>query len=465
MSTTESCALSAEELCWRCDPAQFAFETTADLPDLSEIIGQPRAVEAIRFGIQVRSPGYNMFALGPNGIGKTTTVDRFLVREAAQQPVPDDWCYVHNFRDPRRPRALRLPAGMGTALRADVKQLIAGLRTAILAAFESEDYEAHTQAIQQKVRGRQEEVLGKVRALAEQRGIAMVKTPEGIGFAPVAGGKPISPEEFHKLPAEQREMIQRNLAYLEEQLGAAVRELSQAEKAIIAEARQLNRQVAAFAAGRHVQELIDKYARYEDIVDYFKALQEDVLDNVEDFRPAEQQEQAAEPSLERYEVNLIVDRTTTQGAPIVIADNPTYQNLLGTIEYRSEMGTLVTDLTLIKAGALHRANGGYLIIEAAPLLQKPFAWEALKRALRTGRIAIESLAQELSPVSTVTLEPEPIPLRLKVVLIGDPLLYYLLYEHDPDMRELFKVQVDFAEDMPCTPENMALYARFVATIA
>ncbi len=478
MSTLVSCALSAEQLYRRCDPAQFTFETTADLPDLAEAIGQPRAVAAIRFGVDVRSPGYNMFALGPNGIGKSTMIRDALVREAAQQAVPGDWCYVHNFRDPRRPRALRLPAGMAATLRRDMKDLVAELRTAIPAAFESDDYEARKQEIEQKLRERQEAALGEVRRQAEERGIAMLKTPEGIGFAPVADGKIISPEEFQKLPAERREQLEKDLATLGERLQAAVRELGQGEKAVVEEARQLDRQVAAFAAGRHVSELAAKYAKYEDVVAFLRAVQEDVLDNVADFRPAEQQEgqppaflgapqppgAAGEPSLARYDVNVIVDRSAAQNAPIVVADNPTYQNLIGTVEYRSEMGALVTDFTLIKPGALHQANGGYLVIEAATLLQKPFAWEGLKRALRTGRITIESLAQELSPVSTVTLEPEPIPLQVKVVLLGEPMLYYLLHESDPDFGELFKVQVDFAEDMPRTPEHESLYAGYVATL-
>jgi lon-related putative ATP-dependent protease len=478
MSTVDSCALSPELLYRHCDPDQFSFETTADLPELSQVIGQPRAVEAIRFGVGMKAPGYNMFALGPNGIGKMTTMRQFLVREAARQPVPDDWCYVHNFRDPRRPQALRLPAGMGTTLRRDMKQLIAELRAAIPAAFESEDYEARKKEIEQRLRQRQQAIFGQVRQQAEARGLAMLKTPDGIGFAPLAGGQIISPEAFQKLPAEQRAQIEKDLADLDAQLQAAMRELGQEEKAIVEEASQLNHQIAALATGSRIQELIEKYERYEDVVAYLKAVREDVLEHVDDFRPRERGDSppsflglplptgaSGEPSFQRYEVNVIVDHTSTQGAPIVVAENPSYQNLIGTVEHRSEMGTLVADFTLIKPGALHQANGGYLMVEAATLLQKPFAWEALKRALRSGHITIESLAQQVSPVSTVTLEPEPIPLRVKVVLLGEPMLYYLLQEADRDLGELFKVQVDFAEDMPRTPENTALFARFVATLA
>jgi len=471
MATARPFALAADQLARPCDPTLFPFETTADLPDLTEVIAQPRAVEAIRFGIRMHAPGYNLFALGPNGIGKATTIRQFLVREAARQPVPDDWCYVYDFHAPRRPRALRLPPGMGRALRKDMQALIAELRRAIPAAFESDEYEARKQQIEQKLRQQQETMLGQLRHAAEARGLAMLKTAEGIGFAPVSDGQVLTPEQFQKLPSEKREQIEQDIAALEEQLQEVARNLGQGERAIAEETRQLNRLVAAAATDRHIQELAERYALQKDVVLYLQALQEDILDNVAAFQPAEPEGQepappgAADELFQRYDVNVIVDRSAAQGAPIVTVDNPTCQNLIGTIEHRAEMGALVTDFTLIKAGALHQANGGYLLVEAAALLQKPFAWEALKRALRTGHIAIESMGNDYSPISTVTLEPQPIPLEVKVVLLGEPALYYLLYESDPDFAELFKVQVDFAEDMPRTPENENLYAHFVATLA
>ena len=476
MSATSPFALTADQLYRHSDPALFPFETTAALPDLAEVIAQPRAVEAVRFGIGMRAPGYNLFAMGPSGIGKATTIRQFLVREAAKQPVPDDWCYVYNFADPRRPRALRLPPGAGRTLRKDVQALIAELRRAIPAAFESEEYEARKQRIAQKLREKQEAMLAQLRQAAEARGLAMIKTAEAIGFAPVAKGQILSPEQFQALPADKREQIERDIAALNEQLEDVAHDLGQGERMVAEETRQLDRQVAAAAADPHIQELAEKYALQEGVVAHLQAMQGDILDNLAAFLPAEQDGQDAltsglvpgatrESLFQRYDVNVIVDRTSEAGAPIVVVDNPTHQNLIGTVEHRAEMGALVTDFTLIKAGALHQANGGYLILEAATLLQKPFAWEGLKRALRTGRIAIEAMAQDYSPVSTVSLEPEPIPLQTKVVLLGEPALYYLLYENDPDFAELFKVQVDFAEDMPRTLENENLYACFVATLA
>ncbi len=474
MPTAETLALNPEQLYNRCDPAGFPFRTTAELPDLEEVIGQPRAVQAIRFGIGMRSQGYNMYALGPNGTGKATTIRQYLEQEAATQPVPDDWCYVHNFAQPAKPRALRLPAGIGVDLRQDMRQLIEDLRTAIPAAFESEDYEAHKQEIQQRLREEQERVFAALRAEAEARGFAMIRTPNGIGFAPVSEREIIKPEEYEQLPAEERQRIEKELGTLEERLEAAVREVGQAEQTAREQVREVDRQVAMVATGQRIQELRSKYADHEGVIAYLDQVQADVVENVGDFAGRRPQATVAgvplpvpapEPTFQRYEVNLMVDRSSAQGAPIVVEDNPTYQNLVGTIEHRSEMGALVTDFTLIKPGALHRANGGYLMVDAAGLLQKPFAWEGLKRALRTKQIAVESLGREVSLISTVGLEPEPIPLQVKVVLLGEPMLYYLLHQADPDFAELFKVQVDFAQEVERTPQNCALYAQFMATVA
>ncbi|MGQ9681048.1 MAG: Lon protease family protein [Anaerolineae bacterium] len=464
--------LTAEQLCYRCDPAQLPFATTAELPDLHEVIGQPRAVEAIHFGVSMRGPGYNLYAMGPGGTGKTTIIRQFLEQEAARQPVPDDWCYVNNFADRYHPRALRLPAGQGKMLRQDMAQLIEDLRSAIPAAFESEDYAAHRQELEQELREEQERVFGQLRQQAEARGFAMLRTPQGIGFAPLANGQIMKPEQFQQLPADYRERLERELSSLQDLLEAAVRELNQREKAIRQRAKEINRQVATAAAGHRIRELQSKYAALDEVVAYLQQVQDDIVANVTDFVPAERPPMAFglpnmpdELAFRRYEVNLIVDHSATKGAPIVVEDNPTFQNLLGDLEHRAQMGTLITDFGLIKAGALHRANGGYLMVDAASVLQKPFAWEGLKRALRTGRITIEPLGREYSLLSTVGLEPEPIPLQVKVVLVGEPILYYLLQTSDPDFGELFKVTADFAQDMVRSDENCALYARLMATVA
>ncbi|MDI7276823.1 MAG: ATP-binding protein [Anaerolineae bacterium] len=476
MSSSQPVELSAEQLYAHCDPAQFPFKTTADLPLLTEVIGQPRAVEAIRFGIGMRAQGYNMYALGPTGTGKSTTVREFLVREAARLPTPPDWCYVHNFREPAKPVALRLPAGMGAALRQDVRQLIDELKAAIPAAFEGEDFEARKQEVEQRLREQQEQAFNALRRRAEARGYAMLRTPQGIGFAPLVDGQIISPEQFQQLPQDRRERIESDLAALQGELEAAVREMRQAEKAAREEVRQVSRQVALLATEDRLHELREKYAQHEEVISYLEALQDDIVENVADFVPAEPGSAGGpalalpmlaprEPARKRYDVNLIVDNSMTQGAPIVVEDNPILQNLVGTIEHRAEMGALVTDFTLIKPGALHRANGGYLVVDAVELLRKPFSWDALKRALRAGEVAIEPVGREYSLVSTVSLEPQPIPLQVKVVLLGEPLLYYLLHEADPDFAELFKVQVDFAVDVADSPESRALFARFVGTVA
>jgi lon-related putative ATP-dependent protease len=476
MPILTSAELKPEQLYCDCAAGTFDFRTTAELPDLSQVIGQPRAVEAIRFGMGMRGPGYNMYALGPNGTGKTTTIRQFIEQEAAKGAAPDDWCYVHNFKNPDHPAALHMPAGQGTLLRKDMKQLLDELKAAIPAAFESEDYAARKQEIEAKLREQQEKALGGLRRRGELRGLTMIKTQEGIAFAPFASGQVMNPEQFQALPPQQRDQLEKDMAALEGELQDVVRELRQVEKATLEQLQQLNRQVASFAVGHRISELRDKYAAIPKVAAYLTAMQDDVIENVGDFSAERSAPpsfmgvplpagMAREPSFARYEINLIVDHASAKGAPIVVVDNPTFQNLVGVVEYSSEMGALVTDFTLIKPGALHLANGGFLMVEAATLLQKPFAWEGLKRALRSGQVSIEPLGREYSTVSTITLEPEPIPLAVKVVLVGEPMLYYLLQANDPDFQELFKVQVDFAEDMERNSENCQLYAQFIGTVA
>jgi len=466
--------LSADQLCHTCDGSQFAFETTEDLEDLGEIIGQERAVNAVQFGIGIRREGYNLFALGPSGTGKRTTIGQFLDRKAAAEPVPSDWCYVNNFEQSHKPRALRLPPGQGDVLRKDMEQLIEELRTAILATFESEDYRNRKQEIQEEFKEQQEETFGKLQEQARERSIALIRTPSGLAVAPLKEGDVISPDEFQKLPEKERKQFEEDIAEIQERLQEALPLARQWERAAREKVKELDRQVATFAVGGMMNELRDKYAELPNVVEYLNAVQEDVVENVDQFRkPDEEQQVMSIPVprsgtsaslLRRYQVNVLVDHGQSKGAPVVYESNPTYNNLVGRIEQLAQMGALLTDFNLIKPGALHRANGGYLILDARQLLQQPYAWEALKRAIRSREARIESLGQALSLISTVSLAPESIPLDVKVVLIGDRMLYYALVQLDPDFGELFKVQADFSEDMTRTPENNLLYARLIATM-
>jgi lon-related putative ATP-dependent protease len=472
--------LPAQQLYRQSDPSQFDFETTDDLEDLSlsEIVGQERAVDAILFGIGIRREGYNMFALGPSGTGKRTTITQFLEKQASAEPTPSDWCYVNDFQQPHKPRALELPPGQGHILHADMEQLIDEMRTVIPAAFESEDYRTRRQEVQEEYNQLQEKAFNDIQQQAKEKNIALMRTPSGLILAPLQKGEVISPDQFQELPSEDRKEFETHIAKLQERLQETLHQVRQWERESRQQVKELDHQVAMFATGHRIDELREKYAELAAVVDYLNSVQEDVVKNVDKFRELHKAEDAPQrvslplpqslsgpPLLRRYQVNVLVDHSETNGAPVVFEEYPTYNNLIGRIEHIAQMGALVTDFGLIKPGALHRTNGGYLILDGQQILQQPYAWAGLKRALRAREIRIEPLGQALSLVSTVSLEPEPIPLDVKVLLVGERLLYYMLYQFDPDFGELFKVQVDFNERMTRSQENAQLYARLIATKA
>ena len=469
--------LEAAALYQRCDPMQFVFETTADLEDLTGVIGQDRAVEAVRFGIGMSRQGYNLFALGPEGTGKYSVVRRYLERQAAGQPPPSDWCYVSNFVEAYKPRVLQLPAGGGSRFRRDMEHLVEELRTAIPTTFESENYRQRRQDIEEEFRERQDKVLTELQRQAQERGLALIRTPMGLAFAPTREGEVISPEEFQKLPPAEQERVQADVSALQEALQKSLSQLPQWDRERRAKLKELNQEVGMFAVGHLIEELRQMYLDLPAVLAYLTSVQQDVIDNLDEFlgitdTPPAAPTEASPPRppitasfFRRYQVNVIVDHSGATGAPVIYEDHPTVQNLVGRIEHMAHMGTLVTDFNLIKAGALHRANGGYLILDARRVLLQPFAWDELKRALRSREIRIEVLGQTLSLVSTVSLEPAPIPLDVKVILLGERMLYYSLYEADPDFGELFKVAADFEDQMDRTADNHLLYARMIGTIA
>lgn len=464
--------LTAEEVRRVCDPQSFDFETTEELPSLSEIIGQPRVVEALDFGVGMASYGFNIFALGPPGSGKTTLITRFLRQRAAEQPVPDDWCYVTDFKDTRRPRALRLPAGWGRRLRDDMQELVDHLRKAIPRALESEEYQQERKRVLREIEEQQEAIFQKLQEQARNRGFALIRTPVGLILTPAVNGQPLTERQYEALPEETREKLERLRADLSQRVERGMRRIRELEKEGQARVKELERQIATLAVGPVVDELREKYAALPEVVDYLEQVRDDVVDHVDDFRetaeatslPEALRAMAEEQRFIRYAVNVIIDNAETKGAPVVVENNPTFTNLIGRLEHRALFGALVTDFTMIKPGALHRANGGYLVLNARDVLINPYAWEVLKRALKSREIRTESLGEQLGLISTVSLEPEPIPLDVKVVLIGSPLLYYLLHYYDEDFQELFKVQADFAPQMERTPETERQYALFVRTI-
>jgi len=463
--------LPAHQLYQHCDPAQFDFQSTAELQDLGELIGQIRAMDAVRFGASIRHEGYNIFALGPSGLGKRSMVRQFLKTKASSERSPDDWCYVNNFKQPDKPQVLRLPVGRGMELSAQMAQLVDYLRSAIPALFETDEYREKISAIQEEFSSRQEKAFGELRDSAQKQEIVLLRTPGGFSFAPTRYHEVMPPEEYEKLPEEEKSRIAGRIEKLQEQLEKILRRLPHWHKERSERIKQLNRDTILSAVEHAMHEVRSGFSGLPAVLSYLDIVQMDVIDHADDFR--KQEETAvignmlvtAHEDFHRYQVNVLVSNGKEPGAPIVSEDNPTYSNLVGRVEHISQLGALVTDFTLIKPGALHRANGGYLLLDVRNVLMQPFAWEGLKRALKAHEIHIESLGQLYSLVSTVSLEPEPIPLDAKVILFGERLFYYLLQEYDPEFSELFKVAADFEERIERSAENHGLYARLIATLA
>lgn len=471
--------LAPDQLYHVFDASHLPFETTAELADGLEIIGQQRAVDAIRFGIGIDHHGYNLFALGPNGIGRQTTVNRFLDQRAADEPIPDDWCYVYNFEQPHKPQAYRLPAGRAIVFRDDMKKLSGELLTVLPATFAGEEYQLQKRGLEEELRGMHTEALEKLREEAKSHQIALIQTPGGFAFAPLKeDGEVISPDEFMRLDQEAQKQIETQVGELQESLQRIMQQIPNLHREMQKRLRELNQRVVEFTIVPLLDELRQKYADLESISQHLAAVQSDIVENYEAFVQEDEADGRQligaimgmasadrKPSTTRYEVNVVIDNSQAQGAPVIFLDQPRYQNLVGMVEHVAQMGALVTDFTLIKPGALHQANGGYLLIDALKLLSEPYAWEGLKRALRKGEIAIESIGQVYSLISTISLEPEPIPLDVKVVLIGERLLYYLLSSHDPEFNELFKVSADFEDEVERSPDSALAYARVIAEVS
>jgi len=458
-----------------CDVTDLPFELVSELEDPSGPIGQDRAVEAVEFAVRMRRKGYNIYALGPSGTGKHTVIEQLLGRRADGMPTPPDWCYVNNFTDPQKPRRLQLPPGRASGLREAMRRLVEELRAALPAAFERDDHRAHREVIDQQFRQRNEQGFGELQRRAEQKGIAMLRTPMGLALAPRRDGKVLTPEMFEGLPEAERERIQHDLEEVQGELEAVMQKVPQWEREHREAVRELNRETTGAAIAVMMNELRAGYQDLPDVAQYLDAVERDIKENADDFLPAVQpregmpipaavEEAVTEARFRPYQVNVIVDNGGQHGAPVIYEDNPTHQTLVGRVEHIARFGTLVTDFTLLTPGALHRANGGYLLLDAQRLLAGNFGWASLKRALNAGEIRIETLEQLLSLASTVSLQPEPIPLDVKVVVLGPPLLYYLLSALDDDFKELFKIAADFDDRVERTPETTLLYACFVAGV-
>jgi lon-related putative ATP-dependent protease len=474
--------LPPEKLYTACDPTRFTFATTSELRPLDEFVGQERAVSAVEFAMGMEREGYNLFAFGPEGTGKASLVTKFLESHAAEHPIPPDWVYVHNFAEPHKPKAIRMAPASGRTLADDMERLIEDLRAAIPQAFEDESYRARRQGIEDEFKEQGESSLEALQKEAAEQNVAIVRTPMGLAVAPLKDGEIVKPEEFGKLPDEEKQRYNEAMEAMQKKLQDALRQMPSLEKAHREQVRDLGRQVTEFVVGQLIAALHEKYESHPQVAAYLKDLHKDIVDNATDFLPQEQDPQQqvqallggrdreGGDALRRYRVNVVVDNCHRMapdkyGAPVVREDNPTVPRLIGRVEHAARFGTLVTDFTMIKSGALHEANGGYLVLDARKLLLQPFAWEALKRALATKSIRIESPAELYGYPSTTTLEPEPIPLDVKVVLLGETEIYYLLSRQDPEFRKLFKVGADFDTVMTRDEVSALYYARLATTLA
>lgn len=472
MPVRDECRLAVDRLRWTCDPDQFDFTTTADLPDLVDAVGQERALRSIEFGLGVRETGFNLYISGQTGTGRTSTIRNLLRQRAKDEPTPDDWVYVYNFKDADNPISLSLPAGRGSELTADMKELIEAFKKDIPKALESKEYESRRTEIFEKYQTESNQLFESLEAEAEQHGFVLQRTVSGLVIVPQKDDHNFTQEEYEALTDEERTALEERGKLLTERLNDVLRQVRDNEKATKESLTQADRELGLSCLGHHLEPLREKYAGLEKVLTYLETVQEDILKNLDDFKPQPSQPQIPglkiprqEPSFERYEVNLLVDHKETSGAPIVFESNPTYNNLFGRIEHVMQYGGVaVTDFTMIKAGALHRANGGYLVIDAREVLINPFVWDSLKRCIRTAEIRIEDVLEQYRFMTMVSLKPEPVPLSAKIILVGTPWIYYLLYYLDPDYRKFFKVKAEFDSQVSRTPEVMREYALFVATL-
>jgi len=466
--------LSAEQVRRRCDPAIFKCNSTEELKPQQNIIGQDRALSALKLGLNILKPGFNIYVSGLAGTGRTTAIRSFLEVLAAKKETPSDWCYIYNFRDSYCPRALRVPPGMGQTLQKDTKRLIDNARRSIAQAFSSKEYADRQAEITESFNKQKEEAFNRLSKKAQDKGFLLQTAPIGLVFAPAPQGEPMKEEEYHKLGSKEKEGLRQKQEELTKELKEVVAKLKTQENAVQKQLEDTDREVARYSIGHLFEELKDKYHQFPQVVDYLKEVEQDVVDNFGQFKSepkapeaeplAAMQELARKQAFRKYEINILVDNSELKGAPVILELNPTFNNLIGRIEKEAQFGALYTDFTMIKSGSLHQANGGYLVMRVEDILTNFQSWEGLKRTLRDGKLIIEELGERLGFVATKSLRPEPIPLDLKAVVIGEPMLYYLLHRLDPEFKELFKVKADFDTRMDKSEAGLKDYAAVICQL-
>ena len=462
-----------EKLRWVCDEGEFDFETTDEIVELEGAIGQERALKSIDFGLGMQVNGFNLFLAGESGTGRSSTIKNLLKKQAGTEPPPHDWCYVNNFKSPDKPLFLALPAGMGSELAVGMNELLDAVKSVIPKALDSKEYETNKSAIVEQFQAQSGALFGALEKEAEEKGFALQRTVSGLVVVPQKEGRNFTQEEYDALPDDERRKFDEIGRGLTEKLNDILRQVRENEKLTKEALSSLDRNLGLAAVGHHIEPLKLKYAKFPKVIEYLEAVQEDIILNLEDFKDHSTQQPSPipglkiphqEPSFERYAVNVLVDNKDTEGAPVVFEPNPTYNNLFGRIEHVMQMGGVATtNFTLVKPGALHKANGGYLIVDAREVLINPFSWESLKRCIKNGEIKIEDVLEQYRFMTVASLKPEPVPLQAKIIMIGPPWIYYLLYHLEPDYRKLFKVKADFDTRVKRSDKIVREYARFVAT--
>lgn len=470
-------SLSYDQLSHKCDPDSLGFETTADIAALEGTLGQERAMAAIEFGLEIETTGFNIYAAGRPGTGRSSSVVAHATQKAKSGKRPDDWCYVYNFANPYRPRAIHMSPGKGPEFAQDLDEFVKTARIEMPRAFESENYEKRKNEILESIQHKREEMLAELQHESEKLGFSIEATPVGIASVPLTrDGRPYTRDEFEALPDDAKQDIKQKGGKLQESTNQFVSRSRVLEKDAQEKLHEHDTEIAFFAVGHLLEDLRAKYQLCEgfgncdDILDYLNNVEKDIVEHLEDFRTPDKRQQAvppmlaemAEPAFDRYRVNVFITHENHNGAPVIREHNPTYPNLLGKIDYKARFGFMSTDHNMLKPGAVHRANGGYLILQALDVLINPFSWEGLKRVLRSGEISPENIADQYGLMSVATIKPEPIPVDVKVVMIGSPHIYYLLYYLDDDFRKLFKVKADFDIEMDRNDMHVGQYAAYVA---
>jgi len=466
--------LTAAEVRWKCDPSTLKCNSTQELEPSTSILGQDRAICALRFGLKIRKQGFNIYVSGPTGTGRTTAIKSFLQEMAAKEPTPADWCYVHNFRDAYRPKAMEMPPGMAREFQKDMKSLIENAKHSIMQAFAGKEYTERMADITDAFKKKRETVFRKLNKKAAASGLLIQATPAGLAIVPASDGKPMSDEDYQKLSDAAREELISKRDELSIELKNAITKLGDEESEVEKKLGKTNREVVQYAISHLFEKTMAKYRKLDQVAAYLNEVAEDIVENYEQFRTEKKapetdaagimQSFLRQQQLRKYEINVLVDNSELNGAPVILELNPVFNDLFGRIEKEVQMSALYTDFTMIKSGSMHQANGGYLVVRINDILANLQSWEGIKRTLRDKKLTIEEIGERLGFVATKSLKPEPIPLDIKVIIIGEPMFYYLLLKHDPEFKQLFKIKADFDSRMDRNEANLQEYAKVICRI-